>query len=41
MVLDFDKKREKEAIDNIIEETRKAIKLALKEGLETTMNRFN
>jgi len=35
------KKEERELIDNLVKETREAIKLALKEGLTTVMNRFN
>ncbi len=35
------KKEEKEAINNLIKETKEAIKLALKEDLAKVMNRFN
>ena len=35
------KKEERELIDNLVKETREAIKLALKKGLTTVMDRFN
>jgi len=40
VLLPFEKE-EKEVIDNLIKETKRAIKLALKEDLTTAMNRFN